>query len=136
MNKIEISLEQYLAVREERKQIIFHREVRTTKKVKSHITVLLDSDNHLLQPPLATTMSSNMTSLGDRLPLYPTLASSSVLDHMSWLLTPSLSMTSVFGCMLVLVAVLMSYMTYLYARLSQKKSARPFEEIPTVPNVQ
>ena len=44
--------------------------------------------------------------------------------------------SSLFGCMLLLIVTFLMYMAYLYVRLSVLKSKKPFMEIPTVPHVQ
>ena len=81
-------------------------------------------------------MNSNETPFAEELPLHPATPASYVLDPMLGLLTPSFSVHPIYRSIMLVAAVLVSYMAYLYLRLSRKKSARPFKEIPTLPSVQ
>ena len=46
------------------------------------------------------------------------------------------STSSLLAVILLVVLVIAAYLTYLKARLSAMKKIPPFEEVPTVPNVQ
>jgi hypothetical protein len=70
------------------------------------------------------------------MPLYPATSGSLTLDHLLGLLTPSLSIASILSFVVLLAALFMSYLTYLYVRLSRKKCVQPFKEIPSMPHVQ